>query len=469
MKCDLVKSCGSSKLVAFFSGFASDSSILSRAKLPQGFDAVVFCDYRDLNCDFDFSKYSEVFVVAWSFGVRVADMFADRFFAKAKIAVNGSLYPIDAERGIHPEIFKKTAENFSEENKSRFYRRICGSFADFEKNSSLLCALTATELKAELESLGAYFSAMPAKSSAESWTCALASKSDKIFALENMRRAWGGKLRIIDGAHFNLQAFDVAFEIIDREVRKVGGAFERNLDGYDKSALAQREICSRLVGDIKSSVPKDFLDSVSTVLEIGCGTGMFTSALSQILGSANWYLNDLTEKICASAANKIGGHPEIIAGDVLDVELPKNIDMVVSSSCFQWVGDLNALFKKIHSSIKCGGIFAFSTFGGQNYIQIRSLLGKGLEYREMGEIIEILGKTGFSVVHSAEDLRALEFKSPREVLRHIKSTGVNGGFSEFWTPSKLRDFSERYRRAHSCENGVLLTYNPIRIIAKKKF
>ena len=83
MKCDLVKSCGSSKLVAFFSGFASDSSILSRAKLPQGFDAVVFCDYRDLNCDFDFSKYSEVFVVAWSFGVRVADMFADRFIGLA--------------------------------------------------------------------------------------------------------------------------------------------------------------------------------------------------------------------------------------------------------------------------------------------------------------------------------------------------------------------------------------------------
>ena len=43
-----------------------------------------------------------------------------------------------------------------------------------------------------------------------------------------------------------------------------------------------------------------------------------------------------------------------------------------------------------------------------------------------------------------------------------------GGFSEFWTPSKLRGFSARYRSAYPSENGVVLTYNPIRIIAKKK-
>lgn len=469
MKYEFVKFCGSSKLVAFFGGFASDAKILSQTRLPPGVDVAVFYDYRDLECGFDFSKYSSVCVVAWSFGVRVADMALGNIPVKVKIAVNGSLYPIDASRGIPPEIFVKTSENFSEENKSKFYRRICGGSAAFERNSPLLCARSAADLKLELETLGAEFSSNPAEeNSPAGWDFAIASKSDRIFSIENMRAAWGGKLRETEGAHLNLPAFDMAFEMLGLSIGGVGKAFEKNLDAYDDCAFVQREICSQLAMDIKGAAGRDFLRSVSSVFEIGCGTGILTMELDGMLHSPQWHLNDLTEKICARAAKKLGGHPSIIAGDIMQVGIPKNLDMVVSSSCFQWVGDLRKLFGKINASMSPGGILAFSTFGNKNYIQIRSLLGKGLEYSRLEEITEALEKSGFCVLHAAEDLRLAEFKSPSDVLRHIKSTGVNGGFSEFWTPSKLRGFSARYRSAYPSENGVVLTYNPIRIIAKKK-
>lgn len=73
-----------------------------------------------------------------------------------------------------------------------------------------------------------------------------------------MRAAWGGKLRETEGAHLNLPAFDMAFEMLGLSIGGVGKAFEKNLDAYDDCAFVQREICSQLAMDIKGAAGRDF-------------------------------------------------------------------------------------------------------------------------------------------------------------------------------------------------------------------
>ena len=61
------------------------------------------------------------------------------------------------------------------------------------------------------------------------------------------------------------------------------------------------------------------------------------------------------------------------------------------------------------------------------------------------------------------------FKSPIDVLRHIKDTGVNGVSDSYFGKKALLDFQQKYQTAYSIKNeGVGLTWHPILFIAKRK-
>lgn len=130
----------------------------------------------------------------------------------------------------------------------------------------------------------------------------------------------------------------------------------------------------------------------------------------------------------------------------MHAEFSEKMDAVLSSSCFQWIPDLRGLFGKISRVSSDGAVLAFSTFGAKNYPQIRSLVGGGLEYRTPYEIRDALAAAGYSVLYCAEDILDAFFPTPKDVLRHIKSTGVNGRFSRFWDAEKIRRILEGVHR-----------------------
>ena len=90
-----------------------------------------------------------------------------------------------------------------------------------------------------------------------------------------------------------------------------------------------------------------------------------------------------------------------------------------------------------------------------------------LPYRSQVELRRELERN-YRVLYSREDLIRLTFASPMEVLKHLKETGVTGIGSRTWTRQSLAEFCRRYEQRYpSPEGGVLLTYHPIYMIAKK--
>lgn len=465
MKSKWIRRDGNKMLILFFGGFACDEKILSRSCVPADCDMVMFFDYRSLDFDFDFSAYAEVSVVAWSFGVWVADFLAKKIGRTfMRVAINGSPFPVDDSLGIPVSIFEKTLSAFDERSKERFLRRVCGGSGEYSELEGLMTSRSASELRDELLFLKGAFARE--KFEKKPWDTVIVARNDKIFPLENLKRVWGESAQVGEGEHLNVPIFGMAFAAVSQRVLRTRGGFDKTAETYSENAFVQRDIAATLADVLEDFAPMG--DSVSNILEVGCGTGLLTYRLASRFGAAQWYLNDLSEKMCACAARALVKKPNICKGDIMLAEFDSAMDLIVSSSCFQWVPDLRSLFAKLSLVSSGNSLLAFSTFGKKNYAQIRSLTGSGLDYRSLGEIKSALSDAGYCVLYSAEDVVDVSFCTPSEVLKHIKGTGVNGKFTRFWTPKTLRDFSKAYAEKFSIPDGVSLTYNPIYIIAEKK-
>ena len=57
----------------------------------------------------------------------------------------------------------------------------------------------------------------------------------------------------------------------------------------------------------------------------------------------------------------------------------------------------------------------------------------------------------------------LTFKTPLELLAHMKNTGVNSLSEKTWTITKVKEFCDKYSKMYPKSK---LTYSPIVVIAK---
>ena len=135
MKTAWLRKEGAEELLVFFNGWGMDHRIaawLLRESLSAGFslDMLACYDYHTLGTEEGFmngiSRYSSITVVAWSFGVWAAQHTELPPIGRA-IAINGTLHPVDAGMGIPPEVFQATLSTYSDENRHRFNRRMCGT------------------------------------------------------------------------------------------------------------------------------------------------------------------------------------------------------------------------------------------------------------------------------------------------------------------------------------------------------
>ncbi|WP_323841157.1 MULTISPECIES: methyltransferase domain-containing protein [unclassified Moraxella] len=231
---------------------------------------------------------------------------------------------------------------------------------------------------------------------------------------------------------------------------------------YDKNAIIQQKICQELIQRLPNISP-------SSVLEIGCGTGSLTNLYAQRWQLDKLYLSDLHDSV---KDNLVYCPTEYLIGNIEHLPLPK-IDVVLSSSALQWIKNLPSLMARIHHALHDGGIFAFSSFGMDNLKEIRSLTGKGLDYHALDDIKFMLKQAGFKVMYACQRYHTLNFTHPKDVLHHIKDTGVSVG-GGVWNKSSLQTFYDDYHQRFAIhqegkENRWLypLTYDALILVAKK--
>ena len=246
--------------------------------------------------------------------------------------------------------------------------------------------------------------------------------------------------------------------------------FRRALPSYGRNAEVQRHMAGRLLEMVERT--GGLPPQLGRVLEFGCGSAMLTARLFERCSVEEFFANDLVAESRTFVEQAVKGrHPgklEFLPGDVEQLDPPPcDLDLALSNATVQWLHDPARFFERLASSVRPGGVVAFSTFGTENMREIAALGESSLGYRSLDDIAALAGEA-FEVVEIEHELRRQEFDSPEAVLRHIRETGVNGVARRVWTRSQYRDFLQRYRASYSTGRGVALTWHPVWCCFRKR-
>lgn len=236
--------------------------------------------------------------------------------------------------------------------------------------------------------------------------------------------------------------------------------FTKALHTYKNNATIQIYMVNELLALIeKITNKKKFKD----VFEFGCGCGLLTNEFIKKYDFNTYFANDIVEK-CSDYILQISEKIEFICGDIEKINFDKKFDLIISNATFQWLNNPNKTVNTLISYLKPNGTLAFTTFGIDNFKELKQL-GYGLDYMDINSLKSLFG-TKQNSLFIKEEIKILEFKTPYEVLKHIKLSGVNAIGKTSFTKSKLNKLINDYYKYFKAtdKHSVSLTYHPIYII-----
>ena len=461
MKYIILNKQNNKSIILFFAGWGMDFNPFKKIEEP-GYDYALIYDYSDFGLDLNLEEYTNIHIFAWSFGVYAAAQWIANKGIKptSSIAINGTIYPIDDNRGIPVNIFQGTLDNLNERTLMKFNRRMCGSADNYK-------SFVEHQPQRELSSLKDELIAMQAHSTSNqkvynSWDKAYISENDYIFPAENQKRAWKENTKItitLNESHLPKQIENIIISnLINKDLIKQ--RFEKSIETYNKYANGQQAIANRLF-EKWSNVG---FDTHKKIYEIGCGTGLFTETYQHNLKPQYLLLNDLAELSQMKDIND-AQNVEFISGDAEYFKPERKFDYIVSASTIQWFENIPLFFKHINNFLEPKGMIVFSTFGSNNMKEVRNAFSSSLNYPTLQELKDALEDADFKVLDIDEETITQNFKTPHDLLKSIKCTGVNGLKSANpISKEKINQLKELLPH----EDGMYqLTYNPIYIIAIK--
>ena len=209
----------------------------------------------------------------------------------------------------------------------------------------------------------------------------------------------------------------------------------------------------------KDLIHSRFAKTLSSYDENGCGTGFLTDILSNNTAWKSYTALDIVGE-CRDYISQINPEIEFVEADIEDYlkNSSEKFDLIISNAALQWVNDFETTVRTLKNMLNPDGHLLFSTFGKENFREIYSLLGTGLDYYSPKEIEDLFKDLD---IKTEEEIHVMGFKTPKEVLKHLKLTGVNAIENTSWTKSDLAKFEKGY--SNLCPVRPTLTYNPIYI------
>lgn len=188
----------SKRLLLFFAGWSATPGLFTRLEADEATDIMICYDYRDTAFDEDLSKYQEIHLIAWSMGVRMAELaVGTKYRFATATAVNGTPCPIDDTCGIPEDIFRGTLDNLTGDNLRRFNRRMCGSretLAEYETFPARPLDEVRDELQHIYHLCRRQSPAAPLNDTASiHWTRAIIGSDDRIIPAANQHNYWNGR------------------------------------------------------------------------------------------------------------------------------------------------------------------------------------------------------------------------------------------------------------------------------------
>ncbi len=215
-------------------------------------------------------------------------------------------------------------------------------------------------------------------------------------------------------------------------------------------------------------LPESAYDSV---LEVGCCTGNLTEKLCNNKPVKVIYCNDLVPEFEVCLRNRCTGNDAAelrsYFGDIESLAIPDGISLLVSGATFQWLSDLPGFIERLQRELNSGSWLAFSIFTTGTLRQFSAVSGIALDYITDDALKRILA-TGFDLFHFTHYTEELYFSTVREVLQHIRDTGVGGVREQKWSKKSLQNFEREYWEKFSIRKKVPVSYSASCYVLRRK-
>ncbi len=224
--------------------------------------------------------------------------------------------------------------------------------------------------------------------------------------------------------------------------------FSRFASLYDKYADVQKVPALKLLDGLKKR-------KISSILEIGCGSGNYTLLLREKFGSAELKAVDISKEMVVIAGEKLKNKGvEFIVQDAENFNLSSRFDLITSNACFQWFDDMEKALIKYKQWLNQGGIISFSVFGPETFCELSAALKdvarnasiQAGDFISIATIKRILADN-FKEIKIEEIRREETFSHLKSLLDKIRYSGIRGrGVQE-----KIffgRDFLNKLERAY---------------------
>lgn len=260
----------------------------------------------------------------------------------------------------------------------------------------------------------------------------------------------------------------MAEPVLDK--RLIAQSFSRAATTYDQAAALQRSVGNNLLARLPANLaPVDIVD-------LGCGTGYFSRALSARFGSAVLGL-DLAEGMLRHA-RQLG--PERVSWVAADAEaLPlrsHSQDLIFSSLALQWCPQLGLALADAWRALRPGGCLAFNTLLDGSLSELSQAWQAVDEFvhvnrfMQQSELESVLCATRFSGWRCEVEQHVLYYPQLRELTRELKALGANninpgrpGGLT---APARLRSLTAAYDQFRT-ERGLPASWQVAQVLMFK--
>jgi malonyl-CoA O-methyltransferase len=237
--------------------------------------------------------------------------------------------------------------------------------------------------------------------------------------------------------------------------------FSKSAVTYDDHAAVQKKCAEKLV---------DFLDLdyFNKILEIGCGTGVYTSKLKERYPEVDITAIDISTDMVEMARRKIpSSNISFYVSDAEGLKMGQKFDLITSNASLQWFSALDRSFSRFSEHLSPGGVICFSIYGPETFKEFKEVLGAHFGHRKWlsssrffskGEVEDALGRY-FTKCEIYEENFNVDFFSIWDFLQNIKKSGTRGEGLEkgmFLGKYALREMERTYMEKFG---GIIATHN----------
>lgn len=246
-------------------------------------------------------------------------------------------------------------------------------------------------------------------------------------------------------------------------------AFNRHASEYEQAAKVQNEIGQRLFDRLSllKITPR-------YVLDLGCGTGLFTTQLKKRYPQAQVIALDLAYGMLLQAKQKqkLWRKWPLVNADMMRLPFADRVfDLVFANQVIHWSQPLQVVLKELHRVMNVHGCVMFSTLGPDTFKELRDswrsadVYEHTNEFADMHDIGDELVRENFLDPVIDMELLAVHYKSVAQLIRSLKSQGVrninpkrNHGLTgcQAW-----KKFEKNYQQFSTEDNKYPLTYEVV--------